>query len=265
MGDFISRFERLELKFLVDETVVDRLRPQIDLYCEPDSYNGHGTTDRNGRGGYMISSLYLDSPGLAFHQAKERGDAERIKLRVRTYSDESPATLEIKRRHRDVVVKRRAVVPRPDVEQLGNGGIRLSGCSAKAESTVSEFEAVMATSGAVPTLTVKYEREAYASVVDEYARVTFDRRIEIRRTADWDLSPQDQWCAFDNHWDTGHAQEPVVMEIKCESSIPFWVNDLIRHNQLTRLSFSKYSIGITLTDRSAGHYETRSRSARLVS
>ena len=97
MTDFTARFERLELKFLIEESQAEQIRSQIEPYCEPDPHCREAARGRLGHSGYPISSLYLDTPALAFHEAKERGDPDRIKLRVRTYSDTSPATLEIKR------------------------------------------------------------------------------------------------------------------------------------------------------------------------
>ena len=69
----------------------------------------------------MIDSLYLDTPALAFHQAKERGDPERLKLRIRTYPKHSPAVLELKRKVSDVIDKTRAVVDRKLVEDAAKG------------------------------------------------------------------------------------------------------------------------------------------------
>jgi len=85
-------FERLELKYLIDEVVADRIRRQISGICSADRHSTQGR--RAGSNSYVINSLYLDAPGLAFHEAKERGDPERVKLRVRTYSADFIATLD---------------------------------------------------------------------------------------------------------------------------------------------------------------------------
>ncbi len=47
---------------------------------------------------------------------------------------------------------------------------------------------------------------------------------------------------------TGHPTLPAVLELKCEiGAVPFWLLDVIRENELPQTSFSKYSIGIALT------------------
>lgn len=256
MSDFTARFERLELKFLIDEVQAARIRSDISPYCVADKHS------RLRAQGYPISSLYLDSPSLAFHRAKERGDSERIKLRVRTYSDTSPATLEIKRRRSNVIDKTRGSVDRDRVEDVAGGAFQSSG----GPCFLDDFATVVATAGALPTLTVRYEREAYESTVDEYARVTFDRRIAVRPTSSWDLLPgDDDWCLFDEHWRTNLCTAPVVMEVKCQTdSLPIWVIDLVRRNDLCQSSFSKYSIGVHLTQQRNGAEMTRSRSARSL-
>lgn len=256
MTDFTNRFERLELKFLIDEGQVDRVRRRIESTCLPDP---HG----RGRGAYTISSLYLDSPSLAFHRAKERGDPDRLKLRVRTYSEDSRATLEMKRRRSNVIDKTRAVVDRERVEGTATG--LLPAPDRRHADFFESFSRVVATVGALPTLHVRYEREAYESLVDDYARVTFDRQIRVARADDWSLRPNpDAWSRFSDHWGQDRATPPVVMEIKCHSSIPGWVTDLIRSEHLVQTSFSKYSAGIHVTNWSVGGLRQPSRTVRAL-
>ena len=69
---FIARFERLELKFLVDDCTAERVRSQLAPYCVPDE---HSREAARGRMGYEIDSLYLDSPALAFHETREHAVA----------------------------------------------------------------------------------------------------------------------------------------------------------------------------------------------
>jgi SPX domain protein involved in polyphosphate accumulation len=263
VSGFTARYERLELKFLVDETSADRVRRQIEPYCVPDEHSREAAHGRSGLSGYVIDSLYLDSPALAFHEAKERGDPDRVKLRVRTYSESSPGTLEVKRRRANIIAKTRAVVPRELVEEAACGRVDLP-AGASGLPFLDDFRCVLATAGAEPKLTIRYEREAYESVVDSYARVTFDRKIKARRADGWTLNPDaHDWCEFDNHWGPAHRFPPVVLEIKCESQIPAWVVDIVRSNELLQTGFSKYSIGIELTNREMGRF-TRSRSCEAL-
>ncbi len=261
MSSFESRFERLELKYLIDEATAEEVRRDVEPFCVPDSHN----PDAGGPRGYPVSSLYLDSPALAFYHAKERGDAERLKLRVRTYGSSPQAVLERKRRVANVIDKTRAAVDRKDAERASLGLIDLGPEHLEATLFLSDFASLVARSGAEPTLLVRYEREAFAGDVDHYARVTFDRRIEARRSGTWDLDPlAGRWTRFDEHWHREDEHRRVVLELKCQSIVPGWLTDLIRKHALQQQSFSKYSIGIHLTGVEQGYDLLARRSARWM-
>ena len=266
MSGFDARLERLELKYLIDEAKAERLRQAILPWCEPDVHSAEAMAA--GERGYAITSLYLDSPGLAFHQAKERGEAERVKLRVRTYDDgtaETPAVLEVKRRSADIVDKTRARVPRDRVQASVGGAPVSSAASALDVRGTDAFALLAAQHGAEPSLRVRYRREAWVSTADDYARVTFDREIEAQRASTWSLtSGRERWVAFDDHWQDGPLGRRVVLEIKCHATVPFWLSDLIREHGLRRSSFSKYSIGIHLTGRAMGVPGLMRRSAKVM-
>jgi hypothetical protein len=264
MSSFEARFERLELKYLVGEATALRIQRDIEPFCRPDRHNPSRAEPGLPRG-YSITSLYLDSPGLAFHQAKERGDPDRLKLRVRGYERSPRAVLECKRRVADVIDKTRVTVDHGDVERAARGLLDLEPGKPEARRFLSSFASLVARSGAEPTLLVRYEREAYVSEVDHYARVTFDRRIESLRTRSWQLeAPRDGWTRFDEHWRREETERPVVLELKCHASIPWWLTDLIRSHALKRSSFSKYSIGIHLTERARGANLIARRSSRWM-
>lgn len=263
MSSFESRFERLELKYLIDEATAVGIRKDIRPFCMADVHNPPPTA--GGARGYEIGSLYLDSPGLAFYHAKERGDSERVKLRVRTYTGSPQAVVEVKRRVADVIDKTRASIDRKDVERTAAGWIDSHHQNDEMSRFLVDFGLLVARSGAEPTLHLRYEREAYASFVDHYARVTFDRNITAKRTDSWDLEPSsDEWSHFDEHWKRDDAERNVVLEIKCQSMIPWWVTDLIRAHELKRQSFSKYSVGIHVTGLRNGEDRIARRSARWM-
>jgi SPX domain protein involved in polyphosphate accumulation len=264
MGSFESRLERLELKYLIDEATAERVRRDIAPFCNPDSHNR--APDSGGAStGYSVSSLYLDSPNLAFYRAKERGDAERLKLRLRTYGSSPYAVLELKRRVADVIDKTRATVDRKDAAQVAQGWLDAAPASPDEQRFLCNFALEVARAGALPSLQLRYEREAYTSVVDHYARVTFDRRIEAQRTSSWDLDPAvGEWSHFDHHWRRRERERSVVLELKCQSSIPGWVTDLVQAHALDRQSFSKYSVGIYLTSVRDGADVSATRSARWM-
>jgi SPX domain protein involved in polyphosphate accumulation len=270
MSSFRCRFERLELKYVIDEFTADRIRSSIQPYCLPDTYNrkcaGDVEEGVSRHPGYGVRSLYLDSPGLALFRAKERGDSERVKLRVRTYAD-SPRNpvLEIKRRVSDIVSKTRARIDDDQVERIARGCVPATS-DREVEHFLNDFALHSIRAGAQPTLWVGYDREAYTSEVDTYARVTFDRQIAARRTDAWDFNAgsADDWCRFDDHRGSGLRGKNVVLELKCESFVPSWITDLIQTHALKRQSFSKYGIGIYLTGLRYAEVSLPSRSAKAL-
>jgi len=164
-------FERLELKYLLDEATAEKVRRAIQPFCVPDEHNG-----RMGRG-YWISSLYFDSPRLAFFHANERADPDRFKLRARVYEPGGDVHLEIKRKRGDVVRKDRVIVENADWVDATRGFGRPRYEGASQERVLASFAQLLAQYGAEPRMVIEYEREAYASPRGEYARVSFDRRV----------------------------------------------------------------------------------------
>jgi hypothetical protein len=264
MVGFEARFERLELKYLIDEFTADRVRRDIEPFCRSDAHNREPGDGGTAKRGYGISSLYLDSPGLALFWAKERGDPERLKLRVRTYLGSSIAVLELKRKISDVISKTRARVARSEVAPIAEG--RLPGPSNPGvDRFLNDFALTSMKIGARPTLHVSYDREAYSSEVDTYARVTFDRNIRAKRTDNWALDTRsDGWLSFDEYRRPDQRDRSVVLELKCQSFVPWWITNLIRTHALKQQSFSKYGIGIYLTGLLNGEGSLPLRSARAL-
>ena len=258
MSSFEKRLERLEFKYLVDEATAERVRRDIEPFCRPDVHNP-------ATGGYGISSLYLDSPGLAMHWAKERGDPDRMKLRIRSYAGSTIRVVERKHRFSEVVDKSRAIVSREEGELAAHGGVPQVD-SYEEQRFLDEFAMNVASFGAEPTLHVRYEREAYASLVDSYARVTFDRNISAQRVYEGSLNPEPGgWYEYADHWLREEADRTIVLELKCQtSSIPWWITELVQSNGLQRTSFSKYSVGIYITGSVMGAFNQGRRSARMM-
>ena len=267
MRRFETQFQRLELKYVVGERAAARVLRAIEPYCRPDRRDSPAyAPGLGGPRGYAVESEYLDTPSLAFHRAKMRGDPERLKLRVRSYALAGPVYLEIKRRFGDVIEKTRVAVARESVEEAVLGIGKPLDESPEARRIWERFSGLVAGSGAGPTLRVRYAREAFTSLVDEYARVTFDRRIAAQRMRSWDdAGASDPWCEVEDSLSERAPWPLVVVEFKCRSSVPHWMSEVIRHQGLQRQSFSKYSIGIFLTERRDGSCQPVQRCGGVLS
>lgn len=232
-------FERLEMKYLISEGAAEKIRKHIAPYCAPDKHNGLAGL------GYPITSLYFDTPTLLFHRTKLRGDPDRMKLRARVYDGDGPVHLEIKRKCVDVVHKTRVAVDRAHWKEAVAGYGQPLDDTPRAHAHLGAFAHLAAQSGAEPTLLVRYEREAYASQVDNYARVTFDRNITAMpcREMRLDPPPGGRWHVLDGPR-ADRMQSFTLLELKAELLVPYWMSHLVQQLNLQRKGFSKYSQGI---------------------
>jgi hypothetical protein len=238
------RIERREYKYLATEALVDRIRHAIRPFCALDPYAARALDNR-----YTIESLYLDTPDLALYRANDIELVERFKLRVRHYPDAatSPAFLELKARYHDTIVKSRA-----PIESVGSFGPdwgsiikdpfvprRLLGNAPAAERFVTHVHTV----GARPTVLVRYTREAWASMVDDYARVTFDRGVAGCLVApdawSFQADPRD-FRACDDPTGVRDDRSLVIVELKFTAHVPRWMVSLVESLGLVRRAFSKY-------------------------
>ena len=248
MRGFETRFQRLELKYVIDDSTAAQIRRELEPYCREDEHNASPCDLSSAPPGYLVQSLYLDSPSLAFHRAKQRGDAERLKLRVRGYLGREFVAMEHKRRSSDIIEKTRVMVDPDQIEAAALGFGKPLDDGPEARQLLGRFAHLVVSAGAAPTLLIRYWREAYTSRVDDYARVTFDRRVAVQRTRAWDHEGDPaRWCELEHHLSAGAPRPIVILELKCRSRVPYWISDLVRRYALRRRSFSKYSIGIHLT------------------
>jgi hypothetical protein len=223
---------RYELKFRIPADLEAPIRHYVSRFCIPDAAN------KNGR--YRISSLYLDTPDHRLYNETKNRMPRRFKLRVRRY-DGVAHFAEIKARIKDVVHKRRVRVP----DGAWPGAFfdpRLGPDHPYWHAFVNKCLRF----GVQPAAVVRYERDAWKSPTDEYARVTFDHRLCTARPQGWTV-PIDgpDWLPMDHPHRYGlGSQSGVVLELKALMAVPYWMRDLIRRFDLLRSGFSKYGAAI---------------------
>ncbi|EYF05489.1 polyphosphate polymerase domain-containing protein [Chondromyces apiculatus] len=234
--------ERYEYKYLIPERLIASIRATVLTTSTVDKYAGPDGT-------YRIRSLYFDTDHYALYWANEREQGDRFKLRARMYpaSAKSPVFLEVKRRVLDVIVKTRAAVPADAWQDVvaGRDGA-LAALPASARNGALRFLGPYHRHHLAPVVLVEYEREAYISTLETYARLTFDRKIAVqtRRSLDFDADPR-RWRHIDHTVQTRTAEPVTVLELKFERRPPAWMSAMVRRLELTRYSFSKYCYGIT--------------------
>lgn len=227
----IRKFNRFELKYLLTLQQAEQFKSALRAYLIPDD---HG----NDNGRYALTSLYYDSPDLRCYWEKEYGLRFRRKLRIRRYdtieplTEESPVFLEIKQRVDRVTQKRRAILRYGDALRLCNDR-RLPDCAPEDQALIEEVYVFLWQYNLRPVSIVRYDRQAFiGSQYDLGLRVTFDTAL-----------------SFQSHHLHLHEQpsslpmlpsNQVVMEIKVNEHMPFWLTELIASHNLKTVRVSKY-------------------------
>lgn len=244
------RFNRYEIKYLVAEKDLPRLREEFADYLDRDPMAPPA--------GYRVESLYYDSQDLRFYWEKIEGLKFRRKLRVRRYGEgettaQSPVTVEIKQRMNRVTQKRRLELPLAQALSLCDASGSSTGTRLRAEDLypvaeprhhglLSEIETLVDTCDLRPIAMTAYRREPYVGRdLEDGVRVTFDHavtgrdrdlRLGMPDTINRPLVPND--C--------------VVMEIKADERVPLWLTDVTARCGLTVIRMSKYCRAIDQYD-----------------
>ncbi len=224
--------QRFEAKYLISEMVAQRVRDHIRPFVVPDK---HGQE-------YPVTSIYLDSPGLALYLSSVRGEERRQKLRIRTYTGggETTCFFEVKHRFNQIVKKERAVVYNTAVDSLLYGDMPLPEMLPNPEQDMQALYSFCRMRDAIdasPRVVVRYMREAYLGKAEEPLRITFDRALTCLPSTRFDPAA---WMASP-HWNDGMGP-PIVMELKFTDTYPCWVGDLIQRMELRQESFAKYVV-----------------------
>lgn len=210
-------FKRTEKKYLLSaqqyRAFIAALEPFVkrDRYFESD-----------------IMSLYYDTPDYRLIRASIEKPVFKEKIRLRSYGVPRSADdvfLEIKRKYKGVVYKRRSVMPLS----------RAAGFPETARDTQIEKELVRCFdfyAGLAPRMLITYKRHAYTALSDPELRITFDSELLFR---DYDL-----------RLDKGiygrkllpHGER--IMEIKITGAMPLWLAGLLDELIIYPASYSKY-------------------------
>ncbi len=241
------QLDRHEAKYIIPASLVPDIREFLVPFCQPDPHcKGHPPE-------YVITTLQLDTPTLALHHAKEHEALNRFKLRARLYDTpgDSPVFMEIKRKICGTIVKSRTSIP---FEEWGErlfteAMVNLSFRSSKEEVGFLEYRRLVREIGARPVVLIRYTRESYFGALDQYARVTFDRRLEYQPTRSWDgWGRGGRWIPMDASV-AQNKQQPfsgVVLELKTLSEAPRWMIDMVVEFGLERTGNCKYSAALWL-------------------
>ncbi|MDY6845863.1 MAG: polyphosphate polymerase domain-containing protein [Chloroflexota bacterium] len=238
MSDYsqqIRKFNRFELKYLITLRQAGELKAILKKYMLPDAFG-----NRDNR--YQVASLYYDSPDLRCYWENENGIKTRRKLRVRYYDSDSVITeqtqvfVEIKQRVDRVTQKRRAILPYIDALQLCQDR-KMPECDPDDRPLVEEAYVFLWQYNLIPASIIRYDRQALVGTIyDPGLRVTFDTDITLQLHP---LRLHDRRPGLPLT-----SPNQVVMEIKVNERMPYWLTELIAAKNLNLIRISKYCTGI---------------------
>jgi hypothetical protein len=170
------------------------------------------------------STQYLDTPALDFFRMHEGGRLNRQKIRIRSYVDSNVSFLEVKNRNDSGRTKKiRVPVELSHIQTIDELNARLS---------FLEKHSIFDSRNLEPALGTTFDR---ITLVNNRAteRVTLDRNL-----------------SFVNYR-TGNREMPdqlLVLELKQEEWKPSDFRDILDQLNIRQVSFSKYCVGMALTD-----------------
>ena len=221
MESFQSVFKRYEKKYLVSAEQASSLMKCLLKHMRADDY-----------GRTTICSVYMDTPDFQLIRTSLEKPVYKEKLRLRTYgvpAAESPAYVEIKKKYKGVVYKRRISTAYALAEAWLFHGLCVP-TQGQIESEIAWF--LKSYENIAPAASICYDRVALYGLEDPQLRVTLDENIRYR-TRDLSL-----FCGSGGELLTAPGER--LMEIKVAGGMPLWLAEALSELQIYPTSFSKY-------------------------
>lgn len=245
MAEYTGTFERKEVKYRLNPVQVRTIKQALGAYMAPDEY-----------GQTSITSVYYDTRNRDMISRSLEKPAYKEKLRLRTYgprSAQAPVFVELKKKHKGIVYKRRIAVSESAAQlfmvgvpygraigrhPLADEALEAESHSAKSLQIAEEIAACVRRNGPVfSSMAILVERVAWAPLPDtrgaqaEGVRITFDERICYR-----DLFAPEGKRASVPLLAAGEA----IMEVKVPGAYPLWLVRMLDDCKAYPTSFSKY-------------------------
>lgn len=218
-----AHFQRQELKYFVDNHLIDALIPEFNAYIDRDRFSE--------RGPYEIHSVYFDTEDWQAFYSKLDGNQRRQKFRIRSYvinpSEEDNVFIEVKEKNNGTVYKRRSPIKLKDARKVITG-VPIE----KKLPVIDEWRYAVLKNSIKPRLLNSYTRFAFSSEHFPGLRVTIDQKLTFTMTNRVDFTQPTRSA----HWSYGKS----VIEIKFDRYVPQFIIDIIRRYNLTQVPVSKY-------------------------
>lgn len=212
-------FQRYEKKYLMTAGQYEALWAELSPRLRPDEYFSS-----------TVCSLYYDTDDYSLIRHSIQKPVYKEKLRLRSYGvpgEESPVFVELKKKFRGIVYKRRIELEKSAAAAWLDGG------PAPDDSQISrEIDWVINRYELSPKIIICCDREAWVDRENSALRFTFDKNIRYRED-ELDLSLGDRGRLL-------LEDGSVLMEIKMPETSPLWLAELLSRHKVFPAGFSKY-------------------------
>jgi SPX domain protein involved in polyphosphate accumulation len=226
---------RLEYKYLVPLSLMDRLRADLLKYLDHDGY----ALKRPNRE-YTVRSIYLDTHGYRCYYEKLDGLHTRRKYRIRGYNrpeDNHQIFFEIKHKYDNFISKSRAGFYFKDLHEILQNNKNTPSLLEKEADDYEYFYYHYQMRRLEPKVLVVYDREPFECKFGSQLRITFDKNLRSK-------SVDNYLQLFDDDKLLDVYRREFVFEVKFFQVLPQWINRVLGKYDLTRLAVSKYTSSI---------------------
>ncbi len=217
----IMIFRRVEKKYRLSPGQREHLLGLIGPHLTPDAH-GQNT----------ICSLYLDTPDHLIIRNSIDAKVYKEKLRLRSYGTpdrEDPVFLEIKKKYKGVVYKRRETITLREAMAYIHQGIMP--CDSQIMREIDY--AMRFYRHPQPAMMIAYEREAYFDRENPNLRITFDATVRARATdLRLECGPRGTLLL---------PEDTLLMEVKTDGAMPVWLAHALSECAILPAHFSKYA------------------------
>lgn len=213
---------RREIKYELDFCQELRLRQRLSTVLQTDPHNGAE--------GYLVRSLYFDTPDSLDFYEKIHGLETRKKIRLRIYSlADTTAKLELKQKQGTLQRKQSLTLPREQAEQIIAGDFS---CLEHCGDFGQYMERLMRLGAYRPSCLIEYDRIAFFCATND-TRITFDRRLRASEGCFRLYDPTVQLTPVG-------PMDRVTMEVKYNHFLLSYIKDALLPADMLSISSSKY-------------------------
>lgn len=213
-------FERTEKKYLIDQAVLDKFLEAIAPHVVKDKY-----------GEYTICNVYYDTESDELIRTSLEKPVYKEKMRLRSYGTPKPDSkvfLEIKKKFKGVVYKRRISLPYEAAKRYLEHGEKPD----KDSQILREIDYFIRFYKPKPKLYLAYDRIAFSGIEEPELRITVDQRIRSR----W----EDVALDAGDYGELLLNEQQFLVEIKTIRIFPIWLTSILSELEMFPVSFSKY-------------------------